>query len=64
MNYLNMWLLLLGSPSIIVLLVFVGIHTWENARTSNQDWSAGRPALDAVSSRQGLDTTASSDRGR
>ena len=40
MNYLNMWLLLLGSPSIIVLLIFVGVHTWENSRTQTQEWSA------------------------
>jgi hypothetical protein len=40
MENLNMYLLLFGSPSIIILLSFVVVHTWENVRTSNQNWSA------------------------
>jgi hypothetical protein len=39
MENLNLYLLLFGSPSIIMLLSFVAVHTWENMRTSNQNWS-------------------------
>ena len=40
MQDLNLFLLLFGSPSIIVLFSFVVVHTWENAKTSNHNWSA------------------------
>jgi hypothetical protein len=40
MGYLNMWLLLFGSPSILILISLVGVHTWENAKSSGQTWSA------------------------
>ena len=40
MQDLNLFLLLFGSPSIIVLLSIVVIHTLENAKTSNHNWSA------------------------
>ena len=40
MENLNMYLLLFGSPSIIILLAFVVVLTCENVRTSNQNWSA------------------------
>jgi len=39
-DYLDKFLLLFGSPSIIVLFSFVAVHTWESVRTSNQHWSA------------------------
>jgi hypothetical protein len=40
MENLNLSLLLLGSPSIIMLFSFVVVLTLENVRTSNQHWSA------------------------
>ncbi len=42
MDSLNQFLLLFGSPSIVILLSFVVVHTLENVRTSNQNWSAKR----------------------
>jgi len=42
MDYLNVCLLLFGSPSIIILLAFVVVLTRENVRTSNQSWSANK----------------------
>ena len=48
MDNLNLCLLLFGSPSIVILLSFVIVHTLENARTSNQNWSA-RKELKTVS---------------
>jgi hypothetical protein len=39
MENLNSCLLLLGSPSIFILCTFVVVHTLENVRTSNQNWS-------------------------
>jgi hypothetical protein len=39
-DYLDKFLLLFGSPSIIVLFSFVVVHTWDSVRTSNQHWSA------------------------
>jgi len=37
---LNLYLLLFGSPSIVMLFSFVAVYTLENIRTSNQNWSA------------------------
>jgi len=37
---LNLYLLLFGSPSIVILFSFVAVYTWENVKTSNQNWSA------------------------
>src|ERR1035441_6273032 len=39
-GYLDKFLLLFGSPSIIVLFSFVAVHTCDNVTTSNQHWSA------------------------